>query len=695
MFIENTKSAESKTASATAHNKIINLQSDLFINKLAVQKESGTIKIWCSTRDAPGRQRVKSDQLPENVQSSFDKVIKKDDYIYYQFYKAPDCKVFSIPSDYSTGLQCTYFTHLLRMALKDHVSFIENNFLHDTTVWIADKAASNPQISAYKRFVLRIEGNLQQPVLLISYEGKSFVCTKSWQEMQNDEEYDQVKIHTITFRQRLYPSLKAAPDEVYYHKDEVYPVLNSSMPINKPYEKNPNRLGSYKSNIEAFKKEYIEQDSFQKVLPTAKQWIRLQECNTGKLPHNSHQYVFGQGRAHSDIYQGLKQYGPYKFPKTRQLRSIIILPDGFQVEAKKLSQYLSAKPSDCHYGFNTLSRLENKFSTDRVIYYNLNDPIKNIRKALVNYQDEEGTASYAFVISPYSALTTSAREHGQYYKIKEELLRHGIVSQHIAGMRVRAAESLNYWVVNIAIAALGKLGGIPWRLNHPVEDELIIGFGAIRNGKQKYVGSTLMFNNEGIVADQHCFPATETYALAAQAEKALRAYSKGHTEVKRMVIHFYKSMSRKELKPIEQMLARLKFDIPIIVIGINKYPSRSCFAFNMTGDALPQNGRYVKAGYDKYLLYMNTKQNEHQVNAAPLPLNLRIKSNDLPELYKDEKLIQRLMQQLYDFSHMHWRSVKQKPLPVTVFYAELLASHFAHFESEVLEGTAKSGLWML
>ncbi len=695
MFIENTKSAESKTASARAHNTIINLQSDLFINKLAVQKESGTIKIWCSTRDAPGRQRVKSDQLPENVQTAFFKVCKKDDFIYYQFHKAPDCKVFSVKSDFSAGLQRTYFTHLLRIALKDHVSFMENNFLHDTFVWIPDEASSNPKLSAYKRFVLRLEGSLRQPVLLVSYEGKSFVCKKSWKDMQNDEEFDQIKICKFAFRKRIYPSLESARDEVYYHKNEVFPILNRTMPISKPYEKNPDRLGSYKANIEAFKRDFLQTEAFQKILPTARQWIRLREVDTGRLPHNSHQYVFGQGRAHSDIYQGLKQYGPYKFPKTRQLRSIIMLPDDMRDVARKLVDYLNANKEGCRFGFNDFSRLENKFSKERVIFYNVNDPISDIRKALVNYQDEEGTASYAFVISPYSALTTSAREHGQYYKIKEELLRHGIVSQHIAGMRVRDTPSLGYWVVNIAIAALGKLGGIPWRLNHPVEDELIIGFGAIRNGKQKYVGSTIMFNNEGSIADQHSFPATETFALAAEAEKALRAYSKTHTKVQRMVIHFYKSMSRKELKPIEKMLERLKFDIPIIVIGINKYPSRSCFAFNMTGDALPQNGRYVKAGYDKYLLYMNAKQKEHPVKAAPLPLNLRIKSNDLPELYKDEKLIQRLMQQLYDFSHMHWRSVKQKPLPVTVFYAELLASHFAQFESEVLEGKAKNGLWML
>jgi hypothetical protein len=53
------------------------------------------------------------------------------------------------------------------------------------------------------------------------------------------------------------------------------------------------------------------------------------------------------------------------------------------------------------------------------------------------------------------------------------------------------------------------------------------------------------------------------------------------------------------------------------------------------------------------------------------------------------------MQQLYDFSLLHWRSVNQPRLPVTLAYPQYLARIFPHFKAETLQEVGKTSLWFL
>nr|WP_297655712.1 hypothetical protein [uncultured Prevotella sp.] len=57
-------------------------------------------------------------------------------------------------------------------------------------------------------------------------------------------------------------------------------------------------------------------------------------------------------------------------------------------------------------------------------------------------------------------------------------------------------------------------------------------------------------------------------------------------------------------------------------------------------------------------------------------------------------MIQELIGQVYQFSRIYWKSVKQQGLPVTIKYPEMIAEIMPHFESPTIYPDSKS-LWFL
>lgn len=55
----------------------------------------------------------------------------------------------------------------------------------------------------------------------------------------------------------------------------------------------------------------------------------------------------------------------------------------------------------------------------------------------------------------------------------------------------------------------------------------------------------------------------------------------------------------------------------------------------------------------------------------------------------------KLKDQVYQFSRMYWKSVKQQNLPVTIKYPEMAAEIFPFFEEDKLPDFGKNNLWFL
>jgi len=62
---------------------------------------------------------------------------------------------------------------------------------------------------------------------------------------------------------------------------------------------------------------------------------------------------------------------------------------------------------------------------------------------------------------------------------------------------------------------------------------------------------------------------------------------------------------------------------------------------------------------------------------------------------KDKGTIKDMIDQIYQFSRMYWKSVKQQNLPVTIKYPELVAKMFPYLEVEEIPEFGRTNLWFL
>ena len=145
------------------------------------------------------------------------------------------------------------------------------------------------------------------------------------------------------------------------------------------------------------------------------------------------------------------------------------------------------------------------------------------------------------------------------------------------------------------------------------------------------------------------------------------------------------------------MLGKLGLDIPVIVVTINKTESKDYVAFDTNSDALmPLSGTIIDISKTKHLLFNNTRYSENGYPPKDNPFPVKLQLYCTVEGYFDDPAVKKeIIDQVYQFSRMYWKSVKQQNLPVTIKYPEMVAQIFPFFEADKLEDFAKNNLWFL
>ena len=263
----------------------------------------------------------------------------------------------------------------------------------------------------------------------------------------------------------------------------------------------------------------------------------------------------------------------------------------------------------------------------------------------------------------------------------------------------------------MSVAICAKLGGAPWLLDEAEQRELIIGIGAFKSEQNQYLGAAFLFDNKGVFNKYNYFQKSELRELVGAIKDAIISYTSVNDKPSRLIIHYYKKLSlRYEFVLIEKMLNSLELDIPVYVITINKTESEDVVLFdaesrysikNISYDSLmPISGRYVNLGHvregQRFLLCSNTRYDDNNfkpTDGFPFPVKLTIicpnRQGDI-----DGNVVRQLIEQVYQFSRIYWKSVKQQGLPVTIKYPEMMAEIMPHFDNPTAYCDNRS-LWFL
>lgn len=628
-------------------------------------------------------------------------------------------------------------------------------FIGDTQVWIKEK--KNKVYTVFDRFTLKINFNhhLKTPELVLSYDRQAKVLNMPVAQFINennalsDDIFDETnnpvnpanlinkiiqvkymgdKKEKIILKLRRYSKLCELTEQVNYNN--IYPVINNPLaqflgiqPIDDDdvnYFTKKNRYTKYIPKITKFRDSFLLNDDFRAIIPIVKDFTHVE---AGKVKSESKQLVFGldetTGKHKIDLIpqRGINA-GPYSQPRHSNVQLFFIVPQIHKDQAEPLLDMLRKGYGRGRAKFQNLQKyLGIPFSTEKgfsLVIQNDPNPLPEIEHKLEQRRNfisqNPNTKLLAIYLSPVGK---DCKDHGQlttYYHVKELLLKWGIASQFIdTNKMLRALEEdkkqnksyFSYSLQNIAIAINAKLGGTPWRIAVPRQRELIVGVGAFKKieTNTQYIGSAFSFDNTGAFNSFEYFQKDELQELAGAIQTAIINYKNAIQNPQRLIIHYYKDMSEREVEVIENALYKLNVDIPIFVVTINKTESEDIIVFDENFyHKMPYSGRFVNLGNNQFLLCNNTRYEDNiqsNIESYPFPVKLKINCPTDSFLLNQNTIIE-LIEQVYQFSRIYWKSVRQQNLPVTIKYPEMVAQIAPHFTNGSIPGNiGKDNLWFL
>ena len=409
-------------------------------------------------------------------------------------------------------------------------------------------------------------------------------------------------------------------------------------------------------------------------------FVQVPDKDLDRVYQGSNVMVFKNEKTDINAATGMRDYGNFQpSPIAKDAQFIFIYENSD--DANKLYQYF--KNGLRHFpGLQTYVEIPPTIA-DLKLKYERQSLKKNFDQFIANKLPKANYENYfVILIGPFKKNQQSDALNKLYYYIKKELLKKGITSQFICYKDIRFAQ-FHFYLPNIAIAILAKLGGIPWKLKEQPYKELIIGFNTKYINDTKYIGSAVFFDNQGSLKKVNSYEGENLNSIVSDLKQAIETFRKKNPgeELKRVIIHTYKRPGKKE-KKIEQLLRNeLQLDIPLIYIEINeaKTTTEVCFDENYQY-GMPVSGTYVKTGRNEYLFFSNTRYHEKPIRSVTeeWPIKLRIYAGD--DITIDEK---QLISQVYEFSRLYWKGLKQKSQPVTTIYSKLIAEYTGNFVEQI------------
>ncbi len=261
--------------------------------------------------------------------------------------------------------------------------------------------------------------------------------------------------------------------------------------------------------------------------------------------------------------------------------------------------------------------------------------------------------------------------------------------------------NFNFFLTNIGLAVIAKLQGIPWRLPFQEANDLVIGFGAYRaqNSDTTFIGNAVCFKNDGTFDEFSTFPAGNLKNIGSAFKHYIEAFVKANGTCRRIIIHYFKPAGKKEKTQIKEVLERLDLNIPYFFVTVSDTDNNFVFFDESYDGKMPTSGSLLKLSKNTFLLCNNTRYSQKtatKIEGYPLPIKIKIEAHD-DSLLNSKEIMQELAIQVYQFSRLYWKSVRQKSLPVTVEYSKILAKLTSVFPDSTLPAgqITRNTLWFL
>ena len=653
--------------------------------------------------------RIKEEQVTIYYsESEADKLIKaskirltlvKEDrnkLIYWSPFPRENTTPSDINSSEHKGLFRDYLNEKLYQYFKNMGLVHKRSFFRGTEVWLRESSELDSNFYVYKVFKMRILSPKDQYAttgwtLLVSYGGEKKTVKK---------EVPQELIKTFISANEVF-NVSKWTDNILPQDIEVVLNLKIAQALGIPwhYYKERNKYKATFSHISSFYDQHLKGKQIENIIHVLEAGMgEVLEARVRRAAVETNVLEFKDSNTHFNAYIGLKEFGPLAGPNVDSYKFFFIFQKDSREQANKLYQYFN-RGFKGYPGLKSFVDVNLFLDTDKTIKFSNSDrPSEEIIDSLRKINFAEDETYFAIYLSPINRDEIDESKQADYYLVKKELLSKNIASQVIFRDNIENS-SFNFFLPNISIAILAKLGGRPWRLSREVKDELVIGVGAYRQEDSRYLGTTFSFRNDGTFLGFDATDCPDIQELGVFFKQTISSFVSEISEIRRVIVHFFKKMNSEEEKQLTDVLSNLGLQVPYFVLNITKGNAHEYLVIDdKYAGKMPRSGVCVKLKTGEFLLCNNTRYKEHtgaRIDEFPFPLKISI-SKPSPQTMTDE-VIHELIDQIYQFSRIYWRSVKQRAMPVTILYSEMIAKMAANLPDKVVPDTniAKRTLWFL
>ena len=398
-------------------------------------------------------------------------------------------------------------------------------------------------------------------------------------------------------------------------------------------------------------------------------------------------YVVGSDRETKSQFMGVKESGPFsQCPEDTRLYFL------YRKEDHSLSRdlFLALRGDtfhtfpgmECMFGFPISSK-----NVRGVPLSGFSDhEIRQVRDQVVANTPTRNAV--AIVLSPFSK-HDATEDNIAYWKLKHAFLSEKLPIQVVAIDTISDRNNLKWSSSSIGLQIFAKAGGIPWKVRPQTENCLIVGIGQSHRWSEekrieRFFAYSVLTDSSGVFKEVRVLgdELDEEHYIDSFSDNLRYIFDKYSREFSNFAVHSTFAIRRRELESIAEVLSEQQNKAAMGKFISLKFNDKNRF-FGFAADhnsLMPYESTIVSLSYNEHLIWFEGLQfgqtTIHKMTGGPLHVKITYPPTDLSWEQQRAHL-----QDAINLSGANWRGFNAKSLPVSVYYAQIIARYLKEFEN--------------
>jgi hypothetical protein len=391
-------------------------------------------------------------------------------------------------------------------------------------------------------------------------------------------------------------------------------------------------------------------------------------------------YVFNNNKTHESQYLGIKRHKPLI---TLDESPVLFFVYRQQDRLLSLDLYKALRGESFPNVFpGTHTMFGFRLSPDNVHGISVSNfketEMLQVRDKVLSFK-----ASHIIVILIAPWDDEEIEDSNDYFKAKHIFVSAQIPSQVVRLHTLERDTRLQWSTSNIALQSFAKLGGKPWKVQPKHGRCLIVGVGQSHRVKsedgkriiERYYAYSVLSESSGLFKELRVLGRADNSKqyLIELRESIAKIVDEHRSTFQRFVIHAPYKISKGELDAIRSGFESFaeNTENQFVVLKINS--RNKFFGYSHTNNSLvPFESTYVTLAWNEYLVWFEGLQyhNPKVARRYDRPIHIKFYYSS-SELSLADQLD--YLQDAVNLSGANWRGFNAKNLPVSIYYAQLIA----------------------